>query len=96
MTAPTPKPTGIFRHTDGGIYQVTAHGKHTTNGEEVVIYRHLWPFEQLTWVRPLVEWEGRFTKLTEMEVNLAMLGDRIEAQLTVSTARAARKAKEKR
>ncbi|KWT98015.1 MULTISPECIES: DUF1653 domain-containing protein [unclassified Variovorax] len=81
-----------FRHTDGGIYALTCFGKHTEDASNVVVYRHVWPFEPDTWVRPASEWLSRFKHIPEAEVIKALKGDREAAQAAITAAKAKRRA----
>lgn len=67
----------LYRHKYGGIYQKMDVGISTVDLTPVVIYKHHYPFEQLTWVRPLSEFsDGRFTPITEEEYQIAITEDR--------------------
>jgi hypothetical protein len=81
-----------FRHTDGGIYCLECFAKDTRDASDVAIYRHVWPFESQTWVRPATEWLGRFKHISEAEVREALRGDRAAAQAAVTEAKAKRRA----
>lgn len=90
----TPSNQRFFKHRDGGIYVLIDEGKYSVDASAVVIYKHLWPFEQGMWVRPAVEFfDGRFKELTgeEYAVEIARSGNRTEAQEAVNKAKAARK-----
>ncbi len=86
------EPGQLFRHLDGGYYQVVAGALHSDDKTPLVVYRHLWPFERDTWARPAQEWVGRFTRTTQREVDEAMLGNQAAAQAAVTAAKAARRA----
>ena len=40
------------RHYKGGLYQFIDLCNHSETGEQMVLYKHLWPHEQQYWVRP--------------------------------------------
>ncbi len=81
-----------FRHLDGGLYRFVAHARSADDESDVVVYEHLWPFDQSLWVRKRSEFESRFAATDEMHVKRAMKQDRIEAQAQVKAAKAARRA----
>lgn len=68
-----PEPGQLFRHQDGGCYQVVAMAQHTEDLTPLVIYTHLWPFKRETWARPAHEWASRFTRMTQRELDEEML-----------------------
>lgn len=86
------EPGQLFRHQDGGYYQLVTCARHTNDLHPVVVYAHVWPFEPSTWVRPIQEWESRFTRCTSAELSDAMLSDRAVAQAKITAAKAARRA----
>ena len=54
---------GIYKHTKGGLYEVVSVGKCSETKAEQVIYRSLQAnHEGEVWVRPLSEWQERFTQ----------------------------------
>jgi len=81
-----------FRHLDGGVYRFVAHARSADNEDEVVVYEHLWPFDQSLWVRNRAEFQTRFTTIDEFTARLEMKRDRVQAQAAVTTAKAARRA----
>lgn len=85
-----------FRHVDGGLYRFVSHARSADTDGEVVVYEHLWPFNQSLWVRNRPDFEARFTPTDEMTVKRAMKQDRNEAQAQVNAAKAARRAAQKK
>lgn len=84
-----------YLHQDGGLYYVIGIGKSSVDVSTHVIYEHMFPFEQTTWLRPLAEWTpARFKLLTEDEAVDFMdnLPDRAEYQEKVTKAKAVRRA----
>jgi hypothetical protein len=81
-----------FRHLDGGLYRFVAHARSADVEGEVVIYEHLWPFDQSLWVRNRPDFEARFTAADEVTVMRAMRQERSQAQAQVNAAKAARRA----
>ena len=53
---------GIYKHRKGGLYEVVSIGKCSETLKEKVIYRSLQAsHEGEVWVRPIAEWQERFT-----------------------------------
>jgi len=53
---------GIYKHTKGGLYEVICVGKCSETKTEQIVYRSLQAnHEGEVWVRPLSEWQERFT-----------------------------------
>ena len=84
-----------FRHVDGGLYRFVAYARSADDTGELVVYEHLWPFEQGLWVRRRAEFERRFAPTDEMTVKRSMKQDRSEAQAQVNKAKAERRAAER-
>jgi hypothetical protein len=86
-----------YRHLDGGLYRFVAYARSANDNSEVVVYEHLWPFDQSLWVRNRTEFESRFTPTDEMHIRRAMKQERVDAQAQVQAAKSARRAlKEKK
>ena len=81
-----------FRHLDGGLYRFVAHAKSADDASDVVVYEHLWPFDQSLWVRNRTEFETRFMPTDEITVKRAMKQERAQAQAQVNAAKATRRA----
>ena len=84
-----------FRHVDGGLYRFVAHARSADVDGEVVVYEHLWPFDQSLWVRNRSDFEARFTPTDEITVKRAMKQERTQAQAQVNAAKSARRAAKK-
>lgn len=54
----------LFRHTDGGYYQYEKSVYFTEDQDELVIYKHIWPFEESEWARRYSEFKDKFTPIT--------------------------------
>jgi len=81
-----------YRHVDGGLYRFVSHARSADSEGDVVVYEHLWPFEQSLWVRNRPDFEKRFTSVDEVTVRRAMKQDRAQAQAQVNAAKAVRRA----
>jgi hypothetical protein len=82
-----------YRHKDGGIYFALDRALSTVDRSEVVVYRHVFPFEPQVWVRPLAEWTAdRFTKILKYDaIDTMMKGDREALKAEITAKRTARK-----
>jgi hypothetical protein len=86
---------GYVRHRDGGLYQVYGEGKSTIDASPVIVYKHIWPFEQGFWSRPSGEWTvDRFTPVTDADAAMIKMGNRELAQAAITEAKRIRKAQE--
>jgi hypothetical protein len=90
----TPAIGFLYQHVDGGLYQVTGLGKSTVDQTDQVVYKHLFPFEAATWIRPLVEWtEQRFRLISSKEYDhITASTTREKMQQRIEQHKAARKA----
>ncbi|WP_063802284.1 DUF1653 domain-containing protein [Burkholderia ubonensis] len=91
------RPGQLVRHQDGGIYRYHSTARHTDDQTELVVYEHVWPFDagQL-WARPAHEWPSRFQPITNDDLREAQQQNRLDAQTSVTNAKAARRAEETR
>jgi hypothetical protein len=55
-----PESTGIYRHRDGGLYEVIANALEEATHAHVVVYRSL--ATGVVWTRPIGEWRERFAE----------------------------------
>jgi len=63
----------------------------TVDKSKWVVYNHVYPFEYQTWIRPYGEWcDGRFREITANEYNEFLKRDRLEFQIEIGKARAAK------
>lgn len=83
----------LFQHKDGGIYRFAKYVRYSDRPNEIgVEYDHVWPFEQISWVRPLVEWsEDRFRSITAGEAATLMKMDKVVAQVEITNRKNERK-----
>lgn len=88
-----PNPGTVYRHTDGGIYRFVGMAKSSEDASDLVLYKHVWPFEVITWARPLSEWHSRFTNLSAAEFQAAVAVDRKTCIAAITRSKAERKAK---
>ena len=90
-----PSPLRYYRHRYGGIYSVqVAKAISSVDKSLWVVYNHVYPFEQQTWIRPYDEWceKGKFIEITDpTELSNIFQKDRNELQKEISEARAAAK-----
>lgn len=83
-----------YQHRHGGIYFVADVATHTGTKERLVIYEHVYPFEEHTWARPIDEFtEERFTLLTGEQLVTLLNRDRELFKSEITAAKAAAKGK---
>jgi hypothetical protein len=56
-----------FRHVDGGYYQFDKSIYFADDQNELVVYRHVWPFEPSDWGRKAHEFLAKFKPISEVE-----------------------------
>ena len=62
---------------------------HTTTGQRLVIYTHVYPFEENVFARPLDEWtDDRFTRISYNDVQELLKKEQLEFQIEIGKARA--------
>jgi hypothetical protein len=66
----------LFRHIDGGYYQYEKSVLFADDQDELVIYKHLWPFDESTWARRYNQFKSKFTPITLSEFQKAKEIDR--------------------
>jgi hypothetical protein len=84
-------PGQLMRHMDGGYYQFEKSVLFADDQDELVIYKHLWPFEQSDWARRYSEFKDRFTPITQEDFNTAISIDRETLQKQIEDTRTARR-----
>lgn len=85
-------PAGLYRHMDGGFYEVIGTGRHCDTLEDYVWYRHLWPHDEGHWMRRLAEWQApRFVPTDAHSLAEAKKQDRAAAQQQVAEAKRLRR-----
>lgn len=83
----TYQPGQLFRHMDGGFYQFEKSVLFADDQEELVIYQHLWPFENSQWARRYKEFKERFTPITDDEFNEVKTRNREDLKQEIETTR---------
>lgn len=82
----------IYQHRYGGIYIVDDVATHTTTKERLVIYSHIYPFDQVAWARPIEEWtEERFRAISATEVEDLLAKNRVQFQEEITAVKLASK-----
>ena len=88
-------PTGqLFQHIDGGFYKFEKSVWFADDGDELVIYAHIWPFPVMESARRADEFLAKFTPITQEDWNKAQETSREEYQLKIRAHKAERKANE--
>lgn len=77
--------TNIYQHRYGGFYLKIGVALDTQTSQEVVIYKHLWPFEPKLFTRPLDQFNDplRFKKVTFQKFKQASSTDRLVFQKAI-------------
>lgn len=82
----------LFRHTDGGYYQFEKAVLFADDQDELIIYKHLWPFEVSDWARRYSEFKEKFTPITEQDFTEVKKIARETLQKQIEDTRTARRA----
>lgn len=63
-----------YKHRYGGIYRLDGVGTSTVDGKtKVMVYTHIFPFEEQIWVRPIEQFTAdRFTEISMVEAHSFM------------------------
>ena len=83
----------LFRHIDGGYYQFEKSVYFADDQDELVIYKHLWPFEVSQWARRYSEFKDKFTPITYEDLYRAKQVNRETLQQEIANNKANRKKK---
>jgi hypothetical protein len=70
------EPNQLFCHIDGGYYQYEKSVLFADDQDELVIYKHLWPFDESTWARRYNQFKDKFTPITMEDFQKAKQIDR--------------------
>jgi len=81
----------LMRHVDGGYYQYEKSVLFADDQDELVIYKHLWPFEESDWARRYSEFKEKFTPITLEDFNQAKQIDRETLQKQIAESKANRR-----
>ena len=84
-------PGQLFRHMDGGYYEYDKSVLFADDQDELVIYKHVWPFEESTWARRYSEFKARFTPILPEDLAAAKAMDRQAVQNGIEQTRTARR-----
>lgn len=85
------QPGQLLRHIDGGYYMYEKSVLFADDQDELVIYKHLWPFEVSDWARRYSEFKEKFTPITVEDFNQAQKVDRVVVQKQIETTRTNRR-----
>lgn len=76
-----------FRHIDGGYYMYEKSVLFADDQDELVIYKHLWPFEESSWARRYTEFKQKFMPVSVEDFNKAKQMDRLTLQKLIEHTR---------
>lgn len=82
----------LFRHIDGGYYKFQKSVLFADDQDELVIYRHVWPFQPSDWARRSNEFVERFTPITKDDLIEAKKEKRKDLQERIENQRNMRRA----
>ena len=85
----------VFKAADGSLRYCFRQPSALPSRGALMIYQHLWPFEQSLWGRPAAQFAERFAPISSERAAEAMAGDRQAAQATISQTRSRRRHQEK-
>lgn len=90
-------PSGqLFQHVDGGFYEFEKSVWFADDGDELVIYTHIWPFPVMESARRADEFLAKFTPITEDDLAKAQETAREKFQLKIREHKAKRRSNETR
>lgn len=99
MELPTLKSTytkgQLLRHVDGGYYQYEKSVLFADDQDELVIYKHLWPFGESEWARRYIEFKDKFTPINFEDLYQAKQIPREILQEKIAENKKTRREKEK-
>lgn len=75
----------LLRHIDGGYYQYEKSVFFADDQEELVIYKHIWPFEESEWARRYSEFKDKFSPITFEDLYSAKKIEREVLQKQIET-----------
>jgi hypothetical protein len=85
------EPDQLLRHIDGGYYQYEKSVLFADDQDELVIYKHLWPFEESNWARRYSEFKDKFTPITVEDFQKAKQVEREVLQKQIEETRTNRR-----
>jgi hypothetical protein len=85
------EPGQLLRHIDGGYYQYEKSVLFADDQDELVIYKHLWPFDESEWARRYTEFKEKFTPITLEDFNKAKKVERETLQKQIEETRTNRR-----
>lgn len=78
-----------YKHRYGGIYRHLMYAVNKDLGcEEVVVYQHIFPFEQNTFVRKKQDFMSNYKVLSDEELNMELQKDKYSLQKEITTNKA--------
>ena len=81
----------IFQHIDGGFYQFEKSVLFADDGDELVIYAHIWPFPRIESARRAKEFLAKFKPIMPEELAKAQEISAVEFQEIIKNNKANRK-----
>jgi hypothetical protein len=82
-----------FKHIDGGYYMFEKAVLFADDNDELVIYKHMYPFEVSSWARRYSEFKQKFTPISREEFETAQEIDRSVLQQRIAENKKLRRSK---
>jgi hypothetical protein len=73
-----------YKHKYGGIYDFITEAIHADDKSMMVVYKHIYPFEEKMYVRKKEEFYDKFNPISEQQYLSEINRDRIQFQKIIS------------
>ena len=73
-----------YKHKYGGIYRIITEGIHVDTKLIMVVYEHIYPFEQQTYIRNKTEFEMNFSIIEYSQICTELSKDKIAFQIEIT------------
>lgn len=73
-----------YKHKYGGIYRIITEGIHVDTKLIMVVYEHIYPFEQQTYIRNKTEFEMNFSIIEYSQICTELSKDKIDFQIEIT------------
>ena len=93
----SPTETASFHlHVDGGLYQLKGIAKNSNHQETMAVYEHIYPFEKNLWIRPITEFELRFSPIEPQQAEYILSKNREELSKQITQNKILRRLQEQK
>jgi hypothetical protein len=73
-----------YKHKYGGIYDYITAAINADDKSMMVVYRHVYPFDEIMYVRKKVDFDEKFKPISEQEYQSEIRRDRVQFQKIIS------------